>query len=472
MSRNPWNTPQPAVMSTPVALISSTAFSLGGVPASLAVVELGLLVATDHTEPMTLLWADILGAVVMENQLIVYTCAPKASGQRILSKFTISSGQPELLESFAVATRYLARYPWDTTRTLNEILQTETPDRRCLVLINPVGGSGAAERMFQDVRGFFDAAGIHIKIQLTEHAAHATEIAQTLDLTAFDFVVCVGGDGLASEVVQGLIRRSDWHDAIRFPIGLIPGGSGNGLTQSLTKLVNEAFFPENCAYLIVKGSPQPMDMMTARNDHETFLSFLSLAWAFVADVDLESETYRLLGGARFTVSAVAKVLSWKRWHGALSYLPAADDEPTPTQYWDALPASGDAPALDLLPPLAGPLPASWKTIEGPFTFFWATSAAAPSSDCHLAPGAHVNDGYIHVVAVPENLSLVTQAKILLALDSATHLEYPQVVRIKTRAYQLRRTDTNFVSIDGERFGGSTIQVQMHRGLGRVMCLPY
>ncbi|KDO28210.1 hypothetical protein SPRG_06259 [Saprolegnia parasitica CBS 223.65] len=421
----------------------------------------------------TIAWADVLGASATETTLTIHTCPRQGEGTRKLRTLVAKSDDTTLLAHFAIATHFLARFGWAPERSLDDMLHATPAPRKCLVLINPIGGSGKSEAMFESVRGFFDAASIDVTTQCTEYAGHATEIGRTLDLTAFDFVVCVGGDGLASEVVQGLMRRLDWHDAIRFPFGLIPGGSGNGLTQSLTKLLGEAFEPENCAYLIVKGAPQPIDMMTARNaEQETFYSFLSLAWAFVADVDLESETYRFLGGARFTMASVAKILSWKRWHGTLSYLPIEADESSESGFWESNPTpSGSAPQLDLLHDISAPVPTHWKTIEGPYSFFWATSAALPSSDCHLAPGAHINDGYIHIIAAPENLSMVAQTQLLLGLDTGAHIEYPFVHVIKTRAYQLRRTDTNYVSIDGERLGGETIQVQMHKGLGRVMCLP-
>ena len=32
--------------------------------------------------------------------------------------------------------------------------------------------------------------------------------------------------------VQGLFRRSDWQDAVKVPLALVPGGSGNALSAS------------------------------------------------------------------------------------------------------------------------------------------------------------------------------------------------------------------------------------------------
>lgn len=41
---------------------------------------------------------------------------------------------------------------------------------------------------------------------------------------------------------------------------------------------------------------------------ERIYSFLSITWGIIADVDIESEKYRSLGNARFTVGAVSRIL--------------------------------------------------------------------------------------------------------------------------------------------------------------------
>jgi len=35
------------------------------------------------------------------------------------------------------------------------------------------------------------------------------------------------------QVVNGLMERSDWHEAIKMPIGVLPGGSANALASSI-----------------------------------------------------------------------------------------------------------------------------------------------------------------------------------------------------------------------------------------------
>ncbi len=53
----------------------------------------------------------------------------------------------------------------------------------------------------------------------------------------------------------------------------------------------------------------PMDLVAVDTVRERLYSFLSVTWAIIADVDIESERYRGLGRARFTVGALTRIFS-------------------------------------------------------------------------------------------------------------------------------------------------------------------
>ena len=45
-------------------------------------------------------------------------------------------------------------------------------------------------------------------------------------------IVVVGGDGSFYEVLNGIFARPDWRDVFKqVPLGIIPCGSGNGLSR-------------------------------------------------------------------------------------------------------------------------------------------------------------------------------------------------------------------------------------------------
>ena len=63
--------------------------------------------------------------------------------------------------------------------------------------------------------------------------ANATTLAQNLKLDLYDALVPISGDGITSELINGLAARPDALSALRTPISPIPGGSGNALSVNL-----------------------------------------------------------------------------------------------------------------------------------------------------------------------------------------------------------------------------------------------
>ena len=68
-------------------------------------------------------------------------------------------------------------------------------------------------------------------------------------------------------------------------------------------------FVVQSAVMIATHQVIPFDMavMDTCDGHRLF-SFLTLEWAIIADIDCDSEKYRFLGGTRFTVEAVKRIL--------------------------------------------------------------------------------------------------------------------------------------------------------------------
>ncbi|CAO1946209.1 unnamed protein product [Urochloa humidicola] len=93
--------------------------------------------------------------------------------------------------------------------------------KRLFVFVNPLGGRKCAKKIYEaEIRPLFEAAGVSITVQETEYQGHAREVASSLDLVKYDGIVCVSGDGVLVEVVNGILQRTDWEEAIKMPIGL------------------------------------------------------------------------------------------------------------------------------------------------------------------------------------------------------------------------------------------------------------
>uniref|UniRef100_A0A2K6EGS5 sphingosine kinase n=1 Tax=Propithecus coquereli TaxID=379532 RepID=A0A2K6EGS5_PROCO len=231
---------------------------------------------------------------------------------------------------------------------------------RLLLLVNPFGGRGLAWQWCKNhVLPMISEAGLSFNLIQTERQNHARELVQGLSLSEWDGIVTVSGDGLLYEVLNGLLDRPDWEEAVKMPVGILPCGSGNALAGAVNQ--RGGFEPAlgldlllNCSLLLCRGGSHPLDLLsvTLASGSRCF-SFLAVAWGFVSDVDIQSERFRALGSARFTLGTVLGLATLHTYRGRLSYLPATGEtaSPTPTH---GLPRAKSELTLapDSAPPMA------------------------------------------------------------------------------------------------------------------------
>ncbi|XP_010268830.2 PREDICTED: sphingosine kinase 1-like isoform X2 [Nelumbo nucifera] len=184
-------------------------------------------------------------------------------------------------------------------RKLQECIDSLDRPKRLFIIVNPFGGKKFASWIFQyEVKPLLEAANVQYTVQETKYQLHAKEIAQTLDISKYDGIVCISGDGVLVEVVNGLLQRDDWDAAIKMPIGIIPAGTGNGMIKSLLDFVDDPCSVSNATLSVIRGHKCSLDVITILQGETKFFSVLMLAWGLIADIDIESEKYRWMGSAR------------------------------------------------------------------------------------------------------------------------------------------------------------------------------
>eukprot|EP00064_Thunnus_orientalis_P020638 superscaffoldBa00005789_g20780 len=410
---------------------------------------------------------------------------------------------------------------------------------RVMILVNPHSGRGQALQLFTGhVQGMLTEAAVPYTLVITEHQNHARELVKKADLSQWDALVIMSGDGLLFEVINGLMDREDWQEAIQTPLGILPGGSGNALAASVHHYSQSppAWNEElllSCGFMLCKGLVGSLDLVSIHlASRQRVFSFLSLAWGFVADVDIESEKYRHVGAIRFLMGTLVRLASLRVYQGRLAYLPFKEvpklpkgnikttqlpSTPQHPSLCSSLPCrlipntspnqnsrhncnstnsnyntitnssnnaittkrpetqnddKTRAPVDSLLPGLDQPVPESWTVVkEEDFVLVLAIYQSHLAEDLWTVPDAMADDGMIHLFYVTAGISRPALLRLFLAMEKGAHLACgcPHLVYEKVKALRLEPiSPQGMITVDGEMVEYGPVQAQIHPGLARLI----
>ncbi|KAA8519864.1 hypothetical protein F0562_014046 [Nyssa sinensis] len=340
---------------------------------------------------------------------------------------------------------------------LQEYIDSLGRPKRLFIFVNPFGGKKSASKIFiDDVKPLLEDANVDFTVQETKYRLHAKEVAHTLDLSKYDGIVCVSGDGILVEVVNGLLEREDWDAAIRMSLGVVPAGTGNGMAKSL----------------LDSGHKRSLDVATIFQGGTRFFSLLMLAWGLVADIDIESEKYRWMGSARIDFYALQRIFHLRKYNGYISFVPApgfeANGEPS-SEIGESMSKVNicnpnkeygyQGPNVDLSN-------LSWRKIDGPFVSIWLHNVPWGGEDTMAAPDAKFSDGYLDLIII-RNCPTLSLLMLMTELNNGNHVKSPHVLYLKVKAFVLEPgpqtedpTKEGIIDVDGE---------VLARGAGTYKC---
>lgn len=132
------------------------------------------------------------------------------------------------------------------------------------VIINPA--SGGDEPILNPINDVFGQHGIKWEARVTHEAGDATRLtAEAIDAGA-DLIACYGGDGTLNEVVNGMVGRD-------VPLGLLPGGTGNGVA---TEVGIPADLRAALEVLAADGARRKLDVGRCNDRHFMLRAFVGL----------------------------------------------------------------------------------------------------------------------------------------------------------------------------------------------------
>lgn len=371
--------------------------------------------------------------------------------------------------------------------------------KRLFILVNPFGGKKCGKKIYEaEIKPLFEAAGVNVTMQETRYQGHARQVASSLDLARYDGIVCVSGDGVLVEVVNGILQRMDWEEAMKIPIGVVPAGTGNGMAKSLLHSASKTYSVPNAVFAIIRGYSQSLDVCTIVQGRKKFFSVLNMTWGLVADIDIESEKYRWMGSARFDFYALVRIMNLRKYYGSIQYVPAPGYE----AYGDVVKqvenctvecqeqigkslCSYQGPSVEFQG-------SEWRSLDGPFVSIWINNVQWAAESIMAAPGAKFSDGYMDAVIV-RDCPKADLLALLMKMGDGSHVKSPYVTYLKVRCLRLSPGQLvenpkrgGIIDVDGEAIArgegtygknqkqdvmgyGPSIQMTVHRALATMYC---
>lgn len=354
------------------------------------------------------------------------------------------------------------RYTTQLLQQLCRIAHNRTQPEKYLIILNPFSGKKHGTQYWrQHVQPMLRQARVEVTLLTTTHPHHAYEAVQSRkDLGNFDGIVLIGGDGIVHEVFNGLQDRSDHKEHSwwrKLKIGIVGSGSCNGFATTVAHHSREAYGPLDETFIIAKNRTVVSDLSLYNTQSRSYISHLTFSWAIIADIDIESECLRWLGEPRVDIWAVWRVLCLRKYRGRLSYLPANQ-------------VADKSQSLPKMPSLDEPIPSDWVTVEDDFALLWVSQVTHAAMHTYQAPQSTMNDGVFHIMMVRGPVWRYQLARVLLGLETASHVRMAGVEFIQCTAYRLEPlSDGSFNDLDGEVIENGPVQAHVLPQTVSIFC---
>jgi diacylglycerol kinase (ATP) len=286
-----------------------------------------------------------------------------------------------------------------------------------VIIINPISGGAsprAARARAQLALAVVDAHGDPAEVLLTEGVGHARELTKSAVRRGARLVLAWGGDGTINEVASALA-----FDEV--PLGIVPGGSGNGLARQLGVHPR----PERAIADALQAVPRPMDL--GEIDGRLFANIAGIGFdAHVASRFATARRRGFIGYAGITARALT------------SYVP---------RHYRITSGGVEREARAIL-----------VTIANSTQF---------GNGARIAPGARVDDGLLDLVVVEERSRLGTLVQ-LPRLFNGTADRIRGCTIQKIREVTIEADQPMTYHVDGEPVaGGTRLRARVHPGALRV-----
>ncbi|XP_050298150.1 acylglycerol kinase, mitochondrial [Anthonomus grandis grandis] len=205
--------------------------------------------------------------------------------------------------------------------------------RNITVVLNPNANKRKAQAEFDKYCApLLHLAGISLDIVKTESEGHAKELVENLN--GAEAIVVAGGDGTLSDVVTGLLRRTNKNASSLVPVGVLPLGKNNTVSQTLfpgSSKLEKVKSLADATMAVIEEVTKPIDVMKIEilneESKKPVYAVAGIKWGAYRDAEVKKESYWYFGGfkkyATYLFNGLKSSLSWN-CEAQLLYSPPCD----------------------------------------------------------------------------------------------------------------------------------------------------
>lgn len=391
------------------------------------------------------------------------------------------------LSTMVLLWRFIVLYiEFQTERNLRAQIKgfqipTRRTDKLILLLVNPNAGGGKAKRLLERVvKPMLLKAKVQYDTLLTQRQGHGGEICQELGRKILDgtckyqVIVCVSGDGMLHEAINGLIQGYETDSAHdknqpgssavrelfkRVSVGIVPAGSGNGVAHSIG-----CGDPYQATLALITGEVQPLDLFsitTAQAPRAVYDAHF-FCWANFAQHDyLMEHTLRFFGpDTKKILAPLVVFMTNKSWAGRaeLEVAEMSEEERRAGHY-------SDPSQLPLLPN-------GMRELKGNFRSFACANLSMGASDAICAPSVKQCEGAVDLLSFKQdgvNDGIWPLIKMFLKVETGEHVQLPLLDVYKIKRMKFQPLAKCHMQCSGEEQPNTDIELIVHHGLGSIIC---
>ena len=284
--------------------------------------------------------------------------------------------------------------------------------KKYLCVANPFSGVTRKKELLEQLQSWFAMEQAELDVHFTESAGHAIQLGQHLDISDYQGLCVLGGDGTVREFIDGLMHRPS---PPTVPLGVLPGGTGNSLHKTIgsDKL-------RDAAERILRGQQKPLDLMRVTTGDKTIHCINLVGWGAIAQIALLAEKLRWMGRPRYAAASLYEI-GFARRSPVKLVLDGQED-------------------------------------EDDFLLIIGCNTKYVGSSMKMAPHAELDDGKVDLVIVRQATAW-QMIRLFHKVFDGSHVDLPFVEYHQVQSFQLETINHNPLNLDGDVTATSPVQVE-------------